>query len=304
MAISRVRVRINGAWTTLTKNQSGAWTGTVTAPSTTSYTQTNKYYPVTVEATNDAGTVVTVDNTDATFGASLRLVVKETLAPQITLSSPTTGAFVTSNKPTITFNIVDETSGSGVNLSSVTCKIDSTTYKNGTSGFTATAITNGYTITVVPTTALAEGSHTITLNGADNDGNSATAVTATIKVDTVPPSLTISAPANNLVTNNATCTVSGTTNDATSSPVTVTMTLNGSSVGTVSVGANGAFSKSVTLAEGSNTIVVTSTDSAGKTSSVTRTVKLDTSVPRLTSVLFTPNPANTDAPVTITIEVE
>lgn len=97
--------------------------------------------------------------------------------------------------------------------------------------------------------------------------------------------------------------MSGTTNDATSSPVTITITLNSVDQGDVTVQANGAFSKSVALSEGANTIVVTATDAAGKLSTVTRNVTLDTSVPQIVSASVVPNPADAGATVTITVVV-
>lgn len=91
-------------------------------PATTSYNLANKYYPIKIEITNDAGTVVTKDATDATLGEALRLIVKETMKPTITLVSPSKGAYVTNNKQPITFKVVDEAGGSGVNLSTVKIK--------------------------------------------------------------------------------------------------------------------------------------------------------------------------------------
>lgn len=55
MAITKVRVKINGTWTNLTKDSAGKWTGSVTAPASTSYNQSGGYFPITVEATNSAG---------------------------------------------------------------------------------------------------------------------------------------------------------------------------------------------------------------------------------------------------------
>lgn len=61
MAITKVRVKINGVWSNLALNSStGKWEGSITAPAVTSYNQTGGYWPVTVEATNSAGTVTTV----------------------------------------------------------------------------------------------------------------------------------------------------------------------------------------------------------------------------------------------------
>ena len=302
MAIKKVRVQINGVWTELTQSN-GKWTGTITAPATTSYNLANKYYPVKIEVTNDAGTVVTKDSTDATLGEALRLVVKETMKPIITLVSPSKGAYVTNNKQPITFKVVDEAGGSGVNLSTVNIKVDSTTYTTSSQGMVSTGITNGYQFTFTPQTALKDGSHTITISAADNDGNSATTVSSTFTIDTVPPTLTVSSPQTGLITNKSEITVTGKTNDATSSPITLTITLNGTSLGAITVNSDGSFSKAVTLVEGTNNIVVTAKDGAGQTSSITLSVKLDTTVPKLNSIVLSPNPANISASVAITVEV-
>lgn len=302
MAISQVRVKVNGTWTVLHYNSStGKYEGTITAPSTTSYNLDGGYYPITVEATNDAGTVVTVTDTDGTAGSDLRLTVKETIKPVITLVSPTSGAYLQNNKTPIVFKVTDEAGGSGVKLSAVSVKVDNTTYSG--SQLTSTVITNGYQFTYTPSAALSDGKHTITINATDNDGNAATAVTATFTIDTIPPTLSISSP-NVTITNQAACTVAGTTNDATSSPVSVTVKLNSGAEQAVSVGTDGTFSKSLTLAEGENTITVKAKDSAGKTTTVTKTIKLDTTVPTITNVTLSPNPVNASASVVITLEVE
>lgn len=298
MAIAQVRAQINGTWHTLTLNEAtGKYEATITAPGTTSYNLSGGYYNVKIEATNTAGTVATADAADLT---SLRLVVKETVKPVITITSPTAGAFMTNNKPSIQFNVTDEAGGSGVKLSSVVVKIDGTTV----TGATHTAITNGYSFTLTPASALSDGSHTVTITAQDNDGNAAVQKSVTFKVDTVPPVLTVTAPVDNLETNTAALTVSGTTNDVTSSPVTVTVKLNGTDQGAITVASDGTFSKAVTLQDGSNTIVVTATDQAGKSSSVTRTVVLDTSVPVIKSATITPNPANINQSVIISVVIE
>ena len=296
MAISSVRAKVNGTWYALAYDSaSGAYKATVTAPGATSFKQSGGYYNVEIEATNTAGTTFTTSGTSL---AGLRLVVKETVVPVITITSPSSGAYVANNKPNIVCTVVDEANGSGINLSTLTVTVDGTSIP-----YTTAAITNGYTVTATPTTALADGSHTIAVNVKDNDGNAAAQKTSTFKLDTVPPTLNVSAPSAGLITNTAAQTVTGTTNDATSSPVTVTISLNGTSQGTVSVGSNGAFSKAVTLVEGTNTIIITATDAAGKVSSVTRTVTLDTTVPKIVSATVSPNPANTGASVVISVVV-
>ena len=290
-AIKTVIATVNGTDYTLTYNStSGAYEASVTAPTKSSYKQTNHVYGVTIKATDVAGNVAT--------DTSKTLRVKEKTAPTVSFTSPTSGAGLTNNKPTIKINVTDN--DSGVDLSTFVLKIDSGT---AVTGYTTTAITNGYTVTYTPTTALSDGSHTITASVSDYDGNTSTTASITIKVDTVPPTLTVTAPTDNLFTNKSSCTVSGTTNDALSSPVTVTITVGGKDAGTVTVGSDGTFSKAVTLAEGANTIVVTSKDALGKSTSVTRTVTLDTSVPVFTSISVTPNPVDAGATYVISVKV-
>lgn len=300
MAISGVRVQINSTWYTLTYNSSsGKWEGTATAPGATSFNLSGGYYPVTVEAANTAGTVITADPSDASVGDYLKLVVKETVAPVITISSPTNGAYVTNNQQPIVFQVLDESGGSGVNADSISVKLNGAEITD----IVKTQITNGYSCTATPE-AMSDGSNTVTINASDNDGNFAAEKSVTFIVDTVAPTLNVTSPSDRLITANASVTVQGTTNDATSSPVSVNIKLNNVSQGAVTVGSNGSFSKTITLTEGENTIAVTSTDSAGRSTTVTRKVTLDTSVPKIVSVSVAPNPATTGATVIISVVVE
>lgn len=299
MAISQVRAKVNGTWYTLTLNSgTGKYEASITAPGATSYNQSGGYYNVTVEATNTAGTKGTADGSTLN---GLRLVVKEKVAPVITILSPSSGAYVTNSKQPVVFTVVDEAGGSGIDLNTLVVKQDGTAVASGT--IKTTAITNGYSVTYTPASALSDGSHTVTVDIKDHDGNTATHKSTTYKVDTVPPTLNITAPAEGFITATASLNIVGKTNDATSSPVSVTIKLNGTDQGSVTVGSDGAFSKSVTLTEGSNTIVVTATDAAGKTSSVTRTVTLDTSVPKVVSATITPNPVDAGATMIISVEI-
>lgn len=300
MAIKTVQAIINGQTYDLTLNSStGKWEATITAPNKTSFNQTGGYYNVQVKATNDAGTTGTAD---ASALDGLKLVVKERVAPVITIISPTNGAYVINSKQPVVFTVTDEVDGSGVDLSTLVVKLDGTAVASST--LANTAITNGYQVTYTPATALTDGEHTVTIDVKDHDGNSATQKSTTYRIDTVPPTLNITSPADGLVTATAALTVAGTTNDATSSPVTITIKLNGTDQGAVTVGTNGSFSKSVTLKEGSNTIVITATDAAGQTASVTRTVKLDTSTPSITAATITPNPVDAGKTMVISVTIE
>lgn len=300
MAIASVRAQINGTWHTLTYDSaSGTWKATITAPGATSFNQSDGYYNVVVEAANEAGTTATADGTTL---SGLQLVVKERVAPVITILSPTSGAVVTNNKQPVVFNVVDESGGSGVDRSSIVVLLDGNAVASST--LAVTAISNGFSVTYTPASALGDGEHTVAINASDNDGNAATAKSTTFKIDTVPPTLNITAPAEGLITASASLTVKGTTNDATSSPVVITITLNGADQGSVTVGSDGSFSKTITLAEGDNEIIITATDSAGKASSVTRNVTLDSSVPKVVSAAITPNPVDAGATMIISVVIE
>lgn len=301
MAVKTVQAVVNGQTYTLTLNSStGKYEATITAPSKSSYTLAGHYYPVTVKATDDAGNSTTVTTSDTTLGSSLQLKVKEKVAPVITITSPTAGAYITSNKPVIKWKVTD--ADSGVNAATIGITIDSGSKVTGDS-ITKTAVTGGYECTYTPGTALSDGSHTIKIDASDNDGNAATQKSVTFKIDTVPPTLSVTAPVNGLVTNNSAVTVTGTTNDATSSPVKVTVKLNSGAAEAVTVGTDGSFSKALTLAAGSNTITVVATDSAGKSTTVTRTVTLDTAAPVIKSVTLTPNPVDAGKTFVISVEV-
>ena len=300
MAIKTVKATINGQTYDLTLNSaSGKWEATITAPGKTSYNLAGGYYNVSVEATNEAGTK---GSADASTVDGLKLVVKETVAPVITIVSPTAGAYVANSKQPVVFNITDETGGSGVDISTLVVKQDGTAV--AAANITHTAIANGYSVTYTPSAALSDGSHTVTINCKDHDGNAAAEKSTTYTVDTVPPTLNVTSPADGLITAASSVTVAGTTNDATSSPVVITISLNGTDQGAIPVGTGGTFSKVVTLKKGSNTIVVKAKDAAGKESSVTRTVTLDTSVPKITAATITPNPVDTGKTMVISVTIE
>ena len=300
MSVESVKFTLNGVEVSLTKGSGDTWSGTVTAPAVTSYGETDHVYGGSITAEDDAGNSVTKDYTDATLGASLKLRVKEKVAPTQTLTFPTAGAYVTAtDTPTFQWTVVDEDTGSGasgVDPSTIAITIDGTKI---TSGITTTAITGGYSCEYTPSTALTQGAHTYSVEATDNDGNTATGTSTSFTIDTQAPSLNITAPTDNLVTNEASVTVTGTTDDITTRPVTVTV--NGSAV-TVDP-TTGAFSTSVDLTEGSNTITIVATDTAGNSTTVTRTVVRNSTPPVIVSVTLTPNPVDAGATYVVTAVV-
>ena len=297
MAIKIVQVTLNGQTYDATYDSaSGKYKVTLTAPSTTSYNRDGHYYPLTVKATDTAGNITTKDDKDSTLGSSLRLRVKETVKPAISITYPTAGAAIINNRPAFSWKVTD--AGAGVNPDTVGITIDSGVQITG-SAITKTAISGGYQCTYTPSTALSDGSHTAKFDVSDYDDNAATQSSVTFKIDTVPPTLNVTAPTDKLVTKNTACPVTGNTNDITSSPVS--LKVNGT---TATVNADGTFSTTVNLVEGSNTITIVATDSAGKSTTVTRQVTLDTKAPVIKSASLSKSTCTTGESITILIEVE
>lgn len=298
MAIKTVVATINGTEYSLEYNSSsGKWEKSITAPNITSFNLSGGYYPVTIKATNEAGTSASLS---ASQNDALKLVVKEKVKPTITLLSPSSGAYVSNAQQPISFNVIDETNGSGIKADSIVLKIDNV----AVSGITKTAITNGYNCSYTPTSALSDGTHTIQIDVQDNDGNSATTISSSFTVDTIPPVLNITSPQDNLITANGSVVVTGKTNDTTSSPVVIDIKVNGTDAGSVTVETDGSFSKSITLTEGENTVVITATDKASKTTSVTLNVELDTSVPTISNISIVPNPVDAGATMIVSAVVQ
>lgn len=301
MSVKTVQAIINGQTYNLALNSStGKYEATVTAPGTSSYKQDGHYYGVTVKATDNAGNVATKNASDATLGTSLRLTVKEKVAPVIAITAPSANALIINNKPAIIWTVTDN--DSGVNPDTIKLTIDSGSVITGSS-ITKEAIANGYKCTYTPTTALSDGSHTIKVDASDFDGNAATQKSSTFKIDTVPPVLSVASPVDKLETNQAKVTVSGTTNDVTSSPVTLKIKLNSGAEENVDVASDGKFSKELTLANGINTITIVATDGAGKSTTVTRTVTLDTAAPVISAVTMVPNPVDAGKTFVISVTV-
>lgn len=298
MALKQVRLTLNGQTYNLTKNTTtGKYEATITAPTNSSYNQSEHLYAMVLKAEDQAGNITTIDKNNTTFGAKMKLDVDEKVAPVIAPSKPGAGAFLTAGSVQFQFDVTDN--DSGVNSSTISMQIDSQAAI--TSALTKTAITGGYRCTYTAT--LPDGAHAIKINAKDNDNNTATQKTVAFTVDTVPPTLNISTPAASLITNQQSCTVAGTTNDATSAPCTVIVKLNNVDQGSISLAGDGSFSKIVTLTKGNNTIYVKSTDKAGKYSEITRTVTYDPDAPIVHGVTVTPNPVNAGNAFKIEVDV-
>jgi len=310
MAIASIILTLNGQDYALTQvGSTNEYAASILGPTATSGSHnsgqgpgvganaTNGYYPCVVTITDTAGNVTTVDVTDSTWGDVLKLAVEEKTAPTANITYPSASAYISSAQPTIAFTVYD--AGSGINPAAVYLQIDSQTAVAVTPTFNAAGTEGSCTYT--PSSALAEGEHTIKVWATDYDGNRSTDVSVTFTVDTLPPTLNIAAPTDNVLINTASVVVSGTTNDAGSSPVVVTISCGGTDY-TPTIGQDGSFSQTVALAEGANTITIVAEDQSGKTTTITRTVNVDTIAPTVIEITMTPNPLDGGATLAVSVK--
>ena len=258
MAISQVRAQFNGQWYTLTYNEQTRRYEAEITPSVHSGGQPGGRFNVTVEATNDTGSVSTTDGN--TF-AGLLVDVYETTKPTVTLVSPSPG-YVTNSTPTVTFSAVDNEGGSGINPSTAVVTLDGGAVPSDQVSISAGS-GGAYTIVYTPLVAISDGAHQIALTISDNDGNSSS-VTAEYIIDTTPPELSVLLSFEEVVTDEYTVEITGHAADVTANPVTVTVKNNNGDPVSLPVEET-RFSHVLDLAVGENNIVVTATDAAGLT---------------------------------------
>ncbi len=121
--------------------------------------------------------------------------------------------------------------------------------------------------------ASTEGQNTITVVATDAAGNS-TKLTRTVTRDDISPTLTLSEPADDLVTKSNSISVKGVVHDQT----TVTVQINGA---VIPVDQAGAFSSTVSLKEGRNILQIVATDAAKNSTTIVRSIIRDTTPPDL-----------------------
>ena len=253
------------------------WSVDIPAGAESSYGQANHTYPITLHAVDAAGNEKVMQSTDETYGDQLNIRVLEKTKPTATIVSPTQGSVLGSAMQDIVMELQDA-GGSGLNMASVVFKLNNVQI---TSGITWQDGKSGKKTCTYRATNLSDGSNSISLQVTDNDGNVSNAAAVTFVVSTAAPSLNLTSPADNLLTNSNKVTVAGTAKPGSDAVTLSKVTVNGAEV---SVGADGKFSHEVTLTEGENTITTVAEDSIGKTTTVIRHVTLDTQAPIISDV--------------------
>lgn len=291
--IKKAVVRFNGQELVATYDvNSQLWTATATAPATSSYGQPDHVYKAEVFAQDQAGNSATVNSSDATYGAQLKIRVLEKTKPEGQIRTPSNGSVLGANTQNVVIAVSDN-GGSGLNNASFKLRV------NNTAISLKTAEADGYTIeagsgndagkTLVKYTAknLPDGANKVTFEFADNDGNVGAVLTSNFTISTAAPALNITSPADNLLTNAKTITVAGAATTAVTGVTIsrVVIKVDGGADNAVTLGVHGSFSKEITLAtDGRHTITIIATDSLGKTTQVVRNVTVDTIKPVITDI--------------------
>ena len=307
MSISQVQAVIDGQTYPVALDSDGYYTLDSNAPALSSIHQPGGYYNVQITLTDDAGNTTTLDAADDTFGADLRLPVKEITKPTVAITYPSNDSRINTATPTITAQLRDN--DSGINPATVDLRINSgAKIGNDAPGMTLTPTEGGYDLSYAVQSPLPEGSTTITLSVADKDGNAADQASVACMIAITAPTISLTSPAEGLITNQAAVQIAGITSDDQLTSVTLTVTVNGHDQGPVTVdGQTGAFSLTANpshMQEGANVITVKVVDATGLEAEITRNVTLDTIPPRIIEVIGVADRVHVGSPFEIRVKVE
>ena len=205
----------------------------------------------------------------STIELPVLLMARDTTPPVITLNSPVIGIdYKTSNVPVIDVSYDDVRGAfySGINMDSILVKVDG---RDVTSSAKILAGELWWNLTFL----LSEGLHTVDILMYDNAMTpNPASLMFDFGVDNTAPMIVLLSPAVS-ITNQQIVTVSGYTE-----PSISTVLINGVPTGTI----GGAFSTSMSLVEGPNSILIEATDLAGNTGLLQKDIELDTQAPALT----------------------
>jgi hypothetical protein len=201
----------------------------------------------------------------------------DTIAPSVSIISPTTGSYNDTGSVTVKWNATD--SGSGIAKTEI--KFDSGSWN----------IVSGSSDIL---TSLAAGSHTVTVRATDYAGNMNTA-SVTFTVDTVAPSVRITSPTSGSYNNSSSSTVQWTASDSGSGIAKMEIKLDTGSWSTIA----GTTDTLTSLADGSHTVTVRVTDNAGNVNSASASFVVDTVAPVLSINSPTSGSYNNTGSVTV-----
>ncbi|MHB8793559.1 MAG: beta strand repeat-containing protein, partial [Thermoleophilia bacterium] len=204
--------------------------------------------------------------------SSFNVVAPDTTPP--TASNITPSGWIMSTSPTIDADLND-LGGAGVNAASATISIDS--------GAALTGCTANITHISCPSSGLAAGAHTITVNVSDNSGNAGSG-SGSFNIDTAAPTVSGLAPTGSIYVSSST--LSASYSDAASgiNMASATVTLDGTAVIGCTATATGISCPVTGLTNATHTMEVSVSDNAGNTGSNSDSFIVDTTVsPEITT---------------------
>lgn len=307
MSIATIKAAIGGQIYNLTLAEDGYYTLSGTAPAESSANLPGSYYGVQIIATDEAGNETEINQEDGTWGSQLQLTAYESVKPTATITYPSADSRINTCTPTITAQLRDN--DSGVDPATLDLRINGgSKITQGAPGLTLTPVEGGYDLSYAVPTALDEGQTTISVGVSDMDGNAADPASITCTIAVTAPTISLSSPAEGLVTNQAAVQITGITSDDQLTSVTLTVTVNGHDQGPVTVdGQTGAFALQANpshMQEGANVIKVKVVDATGLEAEITRNVVLDTIPPRIVEVIGVTDRVHVGAPFVIRVKVE
>lgn len=271
------------------------WSVDIPSGSESSYSESNHTYPIELHAFDAAGNETIMYATDDTYSDQLNIRVLEKTKPTATIVSPTQDSVLGSATQDIKMELSDA-GGSGLNMASVVFKVNNAQVTQGVSW----SDSGSKKVCTYRATNLSDGSNSVSLQVTDNDGNVSDIATVSFVISTQAPTLNVTTPTDNLLTNSNKVTVSGTAAAGSDAVTLAEVTINSEKV---SVGEGGAFSKEITLNEGANTITVIAKDNLGKTTTVTRRVTVDTKAPVISDVEAEATTVNANGTIHLTFKV-
>ena len=212
MSIATIKAVIDGQTYPLTLSDDGYYVLAGTAPAESSANLPGGYYGVQIIAADEAGNETEINQEDGTWGSQLQLTAYESVKPTATITYPSSDSRINTCTPTITAQLRDN--DSGIDPATLDLRINGgSKITQGAPGLTLTPVEGGYDLSYAVPTALDEGQTTISVGVSDKDGNAADPASITCTIAVTAPTLSLSSPADGLITNQARTPIIGTGSD-------------------------------------------------------------------------------------------
>lgn len=276
----------------------GLWSIETAGPATSSWDQPGHVYSITLYAEDLAGNIATLTNADPTYGSELQIRVLETTKPVATIVSPTQGAVLGDSTVEFELDLVDY-GGSGLNMETFVFSINGRVIDN--EYFIWSNAGDGHITAVLAIPDLPDGQNLVTVDVTDFDGNVAIQAETTFVISTIAPTLTVTKPAEDLITNVSPLLIEGYTAPGTSAVSIANVTVNGVAV---PVNPDGSFSYKYNFtSEGETILEIKATDTIGKSTVVVRKIVYDTTLPLITDVVAESIVVNVGEQIKVTFKV-